>query len=58
MNIGVDFDGVLFDTESIYRALSQIHNLKIKGNMIEPEKIRFQERFDWSIQQNQHFINI
>ena len=46
MNIGIDFDGVLFDTESIYRALSQIHNLKIKGNMIQPEKIRFQERFD------------
>ena len=57
MNIGIDFDGVLFDTESIYRALSQIYNLKIKGNMIQPEKIRFQERFDWSIQQNQCFIN-
>ena len=57
MNIGIDFDGVLFDTEGIYRTLSQIYNLKIGGRMIEPEKIRFQERFNWTNQQNQSFIN-
>lgn len=43
MNIGVDFDGVLFDTEGIYRTLSQIYNLKIGGRMIEPEKYGFKK---------------
>lgn len=57
MNIGIDFDGVLFDTECIYRTLSQIYNLKIGGRMIEPEKIRFQERFNWTDEQNKKFID-
>jgi len=56
MNIGIDFDGVLFDTESIYRSLSQVYNVKYGGKMIKPEKIRFQERFNWSNEQITEFI--
>lgn len=56
MNIGIDFDGVLFDTEGIYRSLSQVYNLRYGGKMIEPEKIRFQERFNWSDRQKAEFI--
>ena len=57
MNIGVDFDGVLFDTESMFRAASQVYNLRFGKKMVQSEKIRFQERFDWTLDQSHHFIN-
>ena len=56
MNIAVDFDGVLFDTESMFRAMSQIYNLKIGGNVVDMEKLRFQDRYNWSWEQCTQFI--
>ncbi len=31
MNIAVDFDGVLFDTESWFMAYASLYNLDVKG---------------------------
>ena len=57
MNIGVDLDGVLFDSESMFRSLSQIYNLKIGGKVIDSEKLRFQDRYNWTWEQCKDFIN-
>lgn len=56
MNIGIDFDGVLFDTESMFRTMSQIYNLKFGGQIVDAEKIRFQDRYNWTWEQCEQFI--
>ncbi len=49
MNIAVDFDGVLFDTETMFRAYSRIFDLKINGKgMQNPEELKIQNRYNWS----------
>lgn len=57
MNIAIDFDGVLFDTESMFRALSQVYNLKIGGKIVDSEKLRFQDRYDWTLEQCKRFMS-
>ena len=57
MNIAIDFDGVLFDTESMFRALSQIYNLKIGGQIVDSEKLRFQDRYNWTWEQCKQFMS-
>ena len=53
MNIAVDFDGVLFDTETMFRSFSRLYDLKIKGDgMVRPEELKIQNRYSWS---EQHF---
>ena len=57
MNIGIDMDGVLFDTESEFRALAFLFNTcKFNGKIIDPETIRNQYRFDWSQEQFEEFM--
>ncbi len=57
MNIGIDFDGVLFDTESAFRAMSQMYNLKLGGEIVDMEKLRFQERYNWTWEQCKQFMS-
>ena len=57
MNIGIDFDGVLFDTETTFRALSQIENLKLGGKVVDLEQLRLQKRYNWSKQQINEFMS-
>ena len=47
MNIGIDFDGVLFDTENLFRVLSQIENAKKGGKILDSEQLMLQKRYDW-----------
>lgn len=58
MNIGIDFDGVLFDSESIFRSYAQLFDLKINGKgMLNPEELRVQKRYDWSPEELQQFLD-
>lgn len=58
MNIGIDFDGVLFDTETMFRAYSEIYNLQINGGeMIAPEELKLQKRYNWTQKQISKFFN-
>jgi len=48
MNIAIDLDGVLFDTESAFKAYSQIFDLKNgKYGMSSPEELKAQNRYSW-----------
>ena len=58
MNIGIDLDGVVFDTETMFRASAHIYNLKINGkDMVEPERLRFQDRYNWTDEQLNKYFN-
>lgn len=58
MNFGVDFDGVLFDTESINRSYATIYNADFVGNEEKfPDELRNCKRFQWSKEHEYQFIN-
>ena len=49
MNIGIDLDGVIFDTENLFRVESVFFNERHAGNnMIAPEEIKAFKRYGWS----------
>ena len=50
MNIGVDIDGVVFDTERYYRAFSDFFNYtRIGGrDIVDMNEPRVQKRFAWT----------
>ena len=57
MNIGIDLDGVLFDSENLFRIYSAIYNLKIDGqDMINIEELKAQNRYAWTEKQFNEFF--
>ena len=58
MNIGVDFDGVLFDSESMLRSAAAIFNNKINHkDMKYHEELKGYKRYQWSKDIEQKFLN-
>lgn len=57
MNIGIDLDGVVFDTESAFRSYSQIYDLKIHGQgVVASEELLAQKRFNWTSDNTRNFF--
>ena len=57
MNIGVDLDGVLFDTEDYFRVEALIFDTENGGKgEVNREESFFQLRFDWSEEQEIEFL--
>ena len=49
MRIGIDLDGVIYDTENYYRAYAELFDISKKGNgAVRPKEINSQERYNWS----------
>ncbi|MEG1582237.1 MAG: hypothetical protein RR334_03710 [Clostridia bacterium] len=58
MVIGVDIDGVLFDTENFFRTKAELHDISIKGKgMFNFEGNTILERYDWSKETMDDFYN-
>ena len=59
MKIGIDLDGVVFDTEKEFRVYSELFDmLSLKQNSKKNNKeLRFQDRFKWSDEQTQSFLD-
>lgn len=58
MNIGIDFDGVLFDSERILRSTAAIFNSNINGNdVVYPEELRSNVRYQWSKEIEHKFLS-
>lgn len=57
MKIGIDLDGVVFDSEKVYRVYSELYDmLELKQNSkIDNTELRFQERFAWTEEQTEKF---
>ncbi len=58
MTIGIDLDGVLFDSESYYRSYAELFDIKLnrKGSYNESELI-IEEKYNWSAEEFQQFIS-
>ena len=59
MKIGIDLDGVVFDSEKdfrIYAELYDIYDLK-RNSTVDRKALRFQERFDWTEEEGKAFLD-
>ena len=59
MKIGIDLDGVVIDSETTFRTYEEIYDIDIlKGNnLINREEPKFQERYNWTEEEQKEFIN-
>ena len=56
MNIGVDLDGVIFDSERVFWVYAQFFDMFENGKGIKyPKELRAQQRYDWSAEQKAKF---
>ena len=58
MKIGIDLDGVIFDSEKEYRVYSELYDILDlhKNSKIDNQEIKFQQRFNWSKEEIEGFI--
>ena len=58
MKIGIDLDGVLYDTERMYRTYSELYDtLELKQNSkVNNKEILLQNRFNWNKEQVEDFF--
>ena len=58
MKIGIDLDGVVFDSETTFRTYEEIFDItELKGNnLINREEPKFQQRYNWTNEQENQFI--
>lgn len=58
MNIGIDLDGVIFDSEKEFRVYSELYDiLDLHANNIKNNKeLRFQDRYQWTQEQVEVFL--
>lgn len=58
MKIGVDLDGVIFDTEKAYRVYAELYEvLDLKKNtIIDNKSDRFQTRYGWTDEETKKFV--
>jgi uncharacterized HAD superfamily protein len=49
MNIGIDIDGVILDTENWFRSMSHIYDMYINGGgVVDPSAVKIQGRMAWT----------
>lgn len=59
MKIGIDLDGVVFDTEALWMTLAEIYDCKglRKNSIVAKEEPRVQEKYNWSNDELNDFLN-
>lgn len=58
MKIGIDLDGVIFDSEKGYRVYSELYDMidLNKNSKIDNREVAFEKRFNWSEEEIKGFI--
>ena len=58
MKIGIDLDGVVFDSEKEFRVYSELYDMiDLKQNSKKDNReLKFQKRFNWTEEQIQGFL--
>ncbi len=58
MKIGIDLDGVVFDSETTFRTYEEIFDVDtLKGNnLVDRKEPKFQARYNWTDEQEKEFI--
>ncbi len=59
MKIGIDLDGVVFDSEKEFRVYSELYDmLDLKQNSkVDNKELKFQDRFKWTQEETNEFLN-
>lgn len=59
MKIGIDLDGVVIDSETTFRTYEEIYAVEaLNGRkMVNSEEPKFQQRYDWTKEEQQVFID-
>ena len=59
MKIGIDLDGVVFDSEKAFRVYAELYDIcTLKRNsLINNNEVRFQERYNWTQQEQHDFMD-
>ncbi len=59
MKIGIDLDGVVFDSEKEFRVYSELYDmLDLKQNSkVDNKELKFQDRFKWTQGETNEFLN-
>lgn len=58
MRIGIDLDGVIFDSEKLYRIYSELYDIQDlkKNSLINNREIKFQDRYSWNKEETDGFV--
>ena len=58
MRIGIDLDGVVFDTEKEFRVYSELYDAKDlnQNSKVDNREFRFQDRFNWTEEELKGFL--
>lgn len=59
MKIGIDLDGVIFDSEKEFRVYSELYDMiDLKQNSkLNNRELKFQDRFKWTQEETDRFLN-
>ncbi len=59
MKIGIDLDGVVFDSEKEWRVYSELYDMidLQQNSKIDNRKLRFQDRFQWPYEEIEGFLS-
>lgn len=58
MRIGIDLDGVIFDSEKLYRIYSELYDIQdLKRNsLIDNKQVKFENRYSWNQDETNGFV--
>lgn len=59
MKIGIDLDGVVFDSEKLYRVYTELYDMIELGKNSKKDnrELKFQDRFDWTDEEKDNFLD-
>ena len=57
--IALDLDGVVFDSENLFRVYSEMYDTDVKksDNIVDNAQRTFQKRYNWSEEESRYFYN-
>ena len=60
MRIGIDLDGVVFDSEKYFRIYSELYDIQVlkRNSLIDNQELKFQNRYNWTEEEQEDFLNI
>ena len=58
MRIGLDLDGVVIDSERVFRTYNEIFEIeKNMDKLVDKSEAKFQHRFDWTLEEQLEYTN-
>ena len=58
MRIGLDLDGVVIDSERVFRTYNEIFEIeKNMDKLVDKSEAKFQRRFDWTLEEQLEYTN-